>query len=456
MTPSSLLLIEEAASVRNAHETVLRTAGHTVQPAATAETALRLFRQHRPAAVVLDLSLSDRDGIDLMREFHEIAPATPVIVIAAEGSLSRAVAAMRAGAHEFLVRPFDDERLLQAVGNALDRPMDRPLTTFDSDHPAGLTVSCPSMHEVYARIRSVARSMATVFITGESGTGKEFCAQAVHDLSHRADGPFVPLNCAAIPAESSDAELFGHLKDASAGASGDGRGAVAAADGGTLFLDGICDLGLGLQDRLLRFLQTSTILPVGATRPRRVDVRVVCACDRDPAEAVRAGVLREDLFHRLHVVPIHIPPLRDRGDDILSLALSALRRFSQEEGRRFTALGEDAKALLRRYDWPGNVRQLLNVIRNIVALNDGRTVTRAMLPADIVRQAATRPDKAAADNDMSCLDRLLQFPLCEIERRVIERSLYLNGNSVPRAARALGVAPSTLYRKIEAWNAGKT
>jgi DNA-binding NtrC family response regulator len=309
------------------------------------------------------------------------------------------------------------------------------------------------MLRVYDKVRSVARSMATVFITGESGTGKELCAQAVHDLSDRARGPFVPLNCGAIPSELLESEVFGHVKGSFTGAIGDKVGAAAAADGGTLFLDEICELDPALQTKLLRFLQTSTIQPVGAVRPRKVNVRIVCATNRDPMDAVRRGRFREDLYYRLHVVPIHMPPLRERGRDIIALAETALARFSKEEGRSFVSLDPLVRAMLVEFAWPGNVRQLLNVIRNVVVLNDGPAVTRAMLPAELSHEGESHHRQYRPEQGQPgvTLDGLVGRTLAEIERLAIEATLASHGGSVPKAARVLDVAPSTLYRKIDAW-----
>jgi len=458
MPDAPILLIEDTGSLRLVYESMLRNAGHAVQSAATAEDGLRAFRTLAPKVVLLDLMLPDRDGLDLMKDMHALRPEVAVIVITANGSINRAVAAMRLGAHEFLVKPFDEQRFLNAVDNAL-RSVVGPRAGSALPHaghpPGDFTGTCEPMQRVYAKVRSVARSMATVFITGESGTGKELCAQAVHDLSDRARGPFIALNCGAIPSELLESEVFGHVKGSFTGAITDKVGAAAAADGGTLFLDEICELDPTLQTKLLRFLQTSTIQPVGAVRSRKVNVRIVCATNRDPLEAVRRGRFREDLYYRLHVVPIHMPPLRERNHDILSLAESALARFSKEEGRSFAALDPQVRAMLLEFDWPGNVRQLLNVIRNVVVLNDGPVVTRAMLPTELYHGGES-PHPRAADPEPPevTIDGLAGRTLAEIERMVIEATLASHGGSVPKAARVLDVAPSTLYRKIEAWKSG--
>jgi len=385
-----------------------------------------------------------------------------VIVITANGSINKAVEAMQAGAFEFLVKPFDEGRLLNVIDTALRQTRPAPdVTTPDSalsdGRFEGFIGSSRLMREVYRRISAISRSTATVFITGKSGTGKEVCAQAVHATSLRARGPFVPLNCGAIPSDLLESEVFGHLKGAFTGAISDKIGAAGAADRGTLFLDEICEMDMSLQTKLLRFVQTSTIQPVGAATPRKVDVRIICATNRDPHEEVRRGRLREDLFYRLHVVPIHLPPLRERGHDVIEIAEEMLLKFSHEEGRKFKRLDDEVRDLFLRLPWPGNVRQLLNVLRNVVVLNDGEVVTAAMLPEEILQLGdvqhpagtLTRPGQAAGLRQE--LDGLIGRPLAEIERLVIEETLARNGGSVSRAARVLEVAPSTLYRKLEAW-----
>ncbi|GAA0293891.1 sigma-54-dependent transcriptional regulator [Rhodovulum strictum] len=464
MTALPLLLIEDTPSLQMVYESVLRGAGHKVVSASTAAEGLDRFRALRPAVVLLDLMLPDRPGQAVLQEILSIAPDTRVIVITANGSINRAVEAMRAGAYEFLLKPFNEQRFLHAVETALaERPGNgaaRPSPPRPGAVPREDFVgSSPQMQAVYARIASVARSMATVFITGESGTGKEICAQAVHAASSRANGPFVPLNCAAIPRDLLESEVFGHAKGAFTGALADKPGAAAVADGGTLFLDEICEMDAALQTKLLRFLQTSTIQPIGAPHPRKVNVRIVCATNRDPMDEVRRGRFREDLYYRLHVVPIHLPPLRDRGEDVIEIAESALVRLAAEEGRRFTGLSPEVADLFRRLSWPGNVRQLLNVLRHAVVLHDGPDVTLDMLPAalqqerDMIQKGSAGPgDEVFRGDARHCaLGDLIGRTLAEIEQMVIEETIAREGGSLPRAARVLDVSPSTLYRKRESW-----
>ena len=467
-----ILLIEDTPSLQLLYRAVLTKAGYAVVTAGTAAEGLELLHEATPQVILLDLVLPDRDGLDLMREILQLHPGLHVVVMTAHGSINKAVEAMRAGAHEFLVKPFDEARLLNVVGNAhktaLTKPRVKaaapvavPPTAAPVPAPigSGFIGSSQAMAAIHATIVSVARSMATVFITGESGTGKELCALAVHSNSPRANGPFIALNCGAIPQDLLESEVFGHMKGSFTGAISDKPGAATAADGGTLFLDEVCEMAPALQTKLLRFLQTSTVVPVGATRPKKVNVRIVCATNRDPMDAVRRGLFREDLFYRLFVVPIHMPPLRERGDDVIEIAETALARFAQEEGKQFEGLSPEVRALFRRLPWPGNVRQVLNVIRNVAVLHDGGVLTSAMLPASLPQQAQdllisqrpAHPSEPPSQPEPLGLDSLLGRPLAEIERLVIEATLAQHNGSVPKAARVLELSPSTLYRKIETW-----
>ena len=453
-----LLLIEDTPSLQMVYESVLRNAGYDVQTEETAAGGLDKFLKLKPNVVLLDLLLPDRDGLELMKDCLAANPATRFIVITANGSINRAVEAMRAGAYEFLLKPFNEQRFLFAIENALaeaGRQNTEKAPSRNLEPINGFIGTSETMKKVYANIRTVASSMATVFISGESGTGKEICAQAIHSLSDRASGPFVPLNCGAIPSDLLESEVFGHLRGSFTGAIADKPGAAAAADGGTLFLDEICEMDLNLQTKLLRFLQTSMINPVGSVRARKVNVRIVCATNRDPLEQVQRGEFRKDLYYRLHVVPIHLPPLRERDDDVIEIADDALHKFSKEENRVFESFSEEVKMLFRRMVWPGNVRQLLNVIRNVVVLNDAKTVTRSMLPADIHHELELMtPANAVSeqtDNPQVVVDGLIGKTLGEIEYLVIKETLAQHGGSIPKAARVLDVSPSTLYRKIANW-----
>jgi DNA-binding NtrC family response regulator len=469
-----ILLIEDTISLQMVYRSILTGAGYRVAVAGTAAEGLSQFIALQPAIVLVDLVLPDSDGLELMQKMLKVQPTTSIIAITANGSVNRAVDAMRAGAHDFLVKPFDEGRLLSTVQNTLAERRARtsaavagpakppasprsPSSSTESHAPAevaGFIGSSDQMARIHATIGSVARSMATVFITGESGTGKELCALAVHAGSARANGPFIALNCGAIPQDLLESEVFGHMKGSFTGAISDKPGAAAAADGGTLFLDEICEMAPALQTKLLRFLQTSTVQPVGATRPKKVNVRIVCATNRDPVDAVRRGHFREDLYYRLFVVPIHMPPLRDRGQDVIEIAEAALLRFAREEGREFHGLSPEVRALLPRLPWPGNVRQLLNVMRNVVVLNPGGWVTPDMLPPGLMDAPPAQdgaPPSLQPAPDLPSTDSLVGLTLAEAERRLIEATVARHGGSIPKAARVLDVSPSTLYRKIEGW-----
>ena len=449
----TILLIEDTPSLQMIYKAALTRANFAVESCGTAAEGMAAFHRLGSSVVLLDLMLPDRAGLEVMQELLTIAPQTCVIVITANGSINKAVEMMRAGAHEFLVKPFDDQRLIAAVENARRALHHRPKTTEDAviDVLPPFIGHSPKMLRVYDKIRSVAGSMATVFITGESGTGKELCAEAVHQASARAAGPFVALNCGAIPVDLLESEVFGHLRGSFTGAISDKLGAAAAADGGTLFLDEICEMDLNLQTKLLRFLQTSTITPVGATKPRKINVRIICATNRNPLEEVRLGRFREDLYYRLHVVPIHLPPLRERDDDVNEIAEKLVVQMAREEGHEFSGLSPRVRELFRTLPWPGNVRQLINVLRNVVVLNTGPLVTPDMLPPDLL---AERPAHAAPPDvapNHPALGDLAGRTLARIERIVIEDTLARHNGSVPKAARELDVSASTLYRKLDAW-----
>jgi len=455
-----LLLVEDTPSLALVYRKLLEKAGYEVAVATSFAEAQAQFASAPANIVLLDLLLPDGDGADLMREMISVRPETKVVVITANGSINRAVEAMRDGAFDFLVKPFDDGRFLNAVRNAemAGGHLDVPKKSGpDGTEFHGFLGSSPPMQEIYDMVGSIGRSTATVFITGESGTGKEVCAQAIHRVSNRASKPFVPLNCGAIPGDLLESEVFGHLKGSFTGAIADKKGAAEAADGGTLFLDEICEMDISLQTKLLRFIQSSMIQPVGATAARFVDVRIVCATNRDPREEVRAGRFREDLFYRLHVVPIHLPRLADRGADVNQIAEKMLLRFAEEEGKSFTGLSPQVSEIFRTYPWPGNVRQLLNALRNVVVLNDGPLVEAHMLPLELTMDLASGSvepalvQAASAPVPMS-INSLVGRTLADVERELIEATIAHCDGSISKAAHYLDVSASTIYRKREAWS----
>ena len=465
------LLVEDTGSMAMMYRKLLERDGFDVVVAATAAEGRAAIDRADHDVLLLDLMLPDGSGLELLEYAGTKTPDTLSVVMTADGSINRAVEAMRLGAFDFMVKPFSEPAFVASARNAAQTKRaaskQKPTNlTKAPETPAfnGFVGSSHAMKSVYDRIEQVGRSTATVFVTGESGTGKEVCAQAIHRISPRANKPFIALNCGAIPSELLESEVFGHLKGSFSGAISDQLGAARAADGGTLFLDELCEMDLSLQTKLLRFLQTSTVTPVGATRPVPVDVRIICATNRDPAVEVRAKRFREDLFFRLYVVPIHLPPLRERGTDIMVLARHFLKKFSKDEGKLLTDFDPEATARLMAMRWPGNVRQLENLMRMVTAVNDGPLVTGSMLPAEIdtsLFDPSPLPERLLDEAETSTPDlseslehriaALVGEELAAVERALIEATIASCGGSIPKASRILGVSPSTIYRRKESW-----
>jgi len=456
-----ILMVEDNQALAHLYREYLAGEPVSIDHVSTGAMALDALSTAPAPVTMLDLVLPDMNGFDILRQISAAKTETTVVVITAHGSVNVAVDAMRLGAFDFLVKPFSAERLIVTVRNALERQrLARIVETYRADFERnqylGFIGSSLAMQAVYRIIDSAAPSKATVFVTGESGTGKELCAQAIHTRSPRAAAPFIAINCAAIPKDLIESEIFGHVKGAFTGATDNRDGAARQAHGGTLFLDEICEMDLGLQSKLLRFVQTGTFQRVGGSRTETVDVRFLCATNRDPLAEVRAGRFREDLYYRLHVIPLHLPPLRERDDDVLQIALSFLNQYAREEGKGFSGFTPEAEAALLRYYWPGNVRELQNAIRTVVVLHQGELVAREMLPPPLNGVVAEpRPVRVGeggqrlvpADSDLATRIR----PLEQVEREAIEQAISACGGSVVRAAQYLGVSPSTIYRKQASW-----
>lgn len=468
MSRDRILIVEDLQSLAIAYAAQVEKAGYEAVVANTATAALDAVGENPTfGAILLDLQLPDADGLDWLRNNPEILERYPVVVATADASLSRAIEAMRIGAFDFLIKPIAAARLTSVLASALElgrakagKPAASSTRSSKKAQPGAFIGASPQMQEVYRQIECVANSRATVFITGESGTGKEVCAEAIHGASGRSGGPFVAINCGAIPENLLESEIFGHLKGSFTGAVSDRIGAAQAAHKGTLFLDEICEMALPLQVKLLRFLQTGTVQRVGSNRVEEVDVRIVCATNRDPAKEAAEGRFREDLFYRLAVVPLHMPPLRDRKGDVSELAEAFLQRFAREEGKSFDRLGPDHMLALENYSWPGNVRELQNVMRRAAVLNRGPDLPLSALPlasqvaASPVQSLPTTIAPAAVQEEsdiLNLVNAIQGLTLDELERIAIEAAIDNAGGSLPSAARALGVSPSTLYRKRERW-----
>lgn len=459
MTQKRILLVEDCASLALVYQRFLAQENYDISIATTGSDAFSMLNETCPDAVVLDLKLPDMDGMKILKHIHQSQLPTTVVVITAYGSIDIAVDAMHYGAFDFLVKPFDAKRLNITLQNALkNQQLSKQVENFRDDFSRtqyeGFIGESLAMQSIYRIIDSAASSNATLFITGESGTGKEVCASAIHQRSERSSSPFITLNCAAIPNELLESEIFGHLKGAFTGAHSDRDGAATLANNGTLFFDEICEMPLLLQSKLLRFIQTQTFSRVGSSKLEQVNIRFVCATNKDPWQQVIEGQFREDLYYRLHVIPITLPPLRERDTDIKLLINSFLIMFSNEEGKSFTSFSHSATQALMSYAWPGNIRELQNVIRNIVVLHDSDQVTLAMLPRPVntITPENTRyisAQEQALDSYEEDSERVI--PLWQVEKSAIEHAINLCNGNIPRAAALLDVSASTIYRKKERW-----
>ncbi|WED25686.1 sigma-54 dependent transcriptional regulator [Vibrio sp. DW001] len=474
MTAKYLLMVEDTASVAALYRSFLTPLGIDVEIVGTGKEALESLIIRIPDLILLDLRLPDMTGMDVLHSVKALYPEVPIIFMTAHGSIDTAVDAMRYGAQDFLIKPCEADRLRVTVNNAIRRASkikggegEQGASVSSLNNYQGFIGSSHNMLSVYKTIDSAATSKASIFITGESGTGKEVCAEAIHAASRRRDKPFIAINCAAIPKDLIESELFGHVKGAFTGAATERHGAAELADGGTLFLDELCEMDLDLQTKLLRFIQTGTFQKVGSSKMKSIDVRFVCATNRDPWKEVQQGRFREDLYYRLYVIPLHLPPLRDRGEDVVEIAYSLLGYMSLEEEKSFTRFAQDVIDRFISYEWPGNVRQLQNVIRNAVVLNNGKEITLNMLPPPI-NQMSTKialinnregllQDRFGSNNIDSTHEGLQSLsadditPLWRVERNVIEQAIQACGGNIPQAAHALEVSPSTIYRKKQSW-----
>lgn len=470
MPKATILIIEDISSVSAIYAAHLSRVGFGTVVAESIEKARAILAgpNDPPDAILLDLQLPDMNGLDFLRSHPDLVQRTPVIVATADASIARAIEAMRLGAFDFLVKPLAAQRLVKTIVSATSVSGSLRAQQPSIANPAeargfmDFIGMSPPMQNVYRQIERVAHSRATVFIHGESGTGKEVCAESIHKAGPRARQPFIAINCAAIPENLLESELFGHRKGAFTGAVSDRIGAAQAANGGTLFLDEICEMPLHLQVKLLRFLQTSTVQRVGASRAEDVDIRIICATNRTPEVEVAAGRFREDLFYRLSVIPIELPPLRARGHDVVLLANAFLQRFGADEGKTFNPLSRAFAQALGQHMWPGNVRELQNMIRRAAVIYDGPDLHIEALPViaaptpaasaeHSVAAPATAPAAAPPAPSNGIAEAIRGLTLEALERLAIELAVDDCDGNLSAAAKRLGVSPSTLYRKRERW-----
>jgi two-component system NtrC family response regulator len=443
----TILLIDDDQSLRRVTEFTLHEAGYRVLTAADGGEGLRLFSRENPALVITDIQMPGLSGYEVLKKIKEQAPAALIIVITAYGTVEKAVEAMKLGAYDYLTKPFSRDELTLTVGKALayeglreeNRKLREELT--DKADFSRLVGMSESMREVFALVRKVAASEATVLIGGESGTGKELVARAIHSGSERRSGPFVAVNCAAIPRDLLESELFGHARGAFTGAVKERKGKFEQAEGGTLFLDEVGELPLDLQPKLLRALQEREIEPVGGA-PRRIDVRLVAATNRDLEAALGEGSFREDLYYRLAVIPLHLPPLRERRDDIPLL----VRHFLDKHGKMPPVVcSEAALEALAGYGWPGNVRELENAVERMLILRRGESIELDDLPPKIRRP---RPSVSVSADGVLNLPAE-GYPLEDLEKEAVLEALRRNDWNQTRAAAFLRIPRHTLLYRME-------
>ncbi len=454
--PVEVWIVDDDEGIRWVLERAMEQAGMACRGFGSATPALEALSRGRPDVLVTDVRMPGTDGLALLARLRDEAPDLPVIVITAHSDLDSAVAAYQGGAFEYLPKPFDVDQAVELVRRAAAERAESPTPGRRRDMPT-LIGQAPSMQEVFRAIGRLAGSSMTVLITGESGTGKELVARALHQHSPRSRREFVALNMAAIPAELMESELFGHEKGAFTGAEARRPGRFEQADGGTLFLDEIGEMPTGLQTRLLRVLAEGEFYRVGGQVPLRVDVRVIAATNQDLASAVEEGRFREDLYHRLNVMRIRIPPLRERREDIPLLVQHYLQKAADELSVPPKVVAPEAMERLSGADWPGNVRQLVNTCRRLTVVAPGREIRLSDLPAQAaVSQAGAGEERtwtealaAWADSRLEAGEApLLERAQPEFERTLIRTALAAAGGRRQEAARLLGWGRNTLTRKI--------
>jgi len=440
-----MLVVEDDAVARDLLCEILRSDGFEVEAVDDGAPAVERAAEGRYDLVLSDVRMERVGGLEVLRAFAERAPQTPVILITAFGDVTGAMEAIGQGAYDYVSKPFNVEELRLTVARALER---RRLSAEAEAAPAGegranqvaeIEGKSQRMLDVYKLVARVAPSTATVLVVGESGTGKELVARAIHNRSPRASKPFVPVNCTALSESLLESELFGHARGAFTGAFAAKRGLFETASGGTLFLDEIGDMGPKMQAQILRVLQDGEMRPVGGTEAIRVDVRLVCATNHDLDAEVKASRFREDLYFRINVVTVRMPPLRDRAGDIPILVRHFIAKIARRENRPEASVSPEALEILGRYAWPGNVRELENAIERAVAIAKGNVVLPSDLPAEVYGGASATPAGIIDDRPT----------LAELERRYIALVLAEQGGNKKRAAEKLGIDRRTLYRAIE-------
>jgi DNA-binding NtrC family response regulator len=435
-----IMVVDDTQGVRELVGTILERAGYEPLPKANAAELLASFAEAQPEVVLLDLALPDGDGMALLPQIKKQWPDTEVIMLTGNATYDKAVEATKLGAYHFQAKPFDQKILLLQVERALEhRRLNQEASSLREAvvNTGGGTLrifQSPSMKAVVRTVERVAPSDVSILITGESGTGKEVIADLIHTLSPRSKGPLIKINCAALPRELIESELFGSLKGSFTGATADREGLFRQAEGGALLLDEISEMPVDTQSKLLRVLQEKEVRPVGGRTSYKTDCRIIAATNRPTEDAIKAGKLREDLFYRISAITIHLPPLRDRREDILPLATAFLKRFDAQAARNISGFSDAAREALRAFDWPGNVRQLQNEIQRAVLMCEGATVEERDLSIMAAAVSKENPDLTL----MEAMER----------NTILQMLKETNGNKLETAKR-LGIGRQTLYNKIK-------
>jgi two-component system nitrogen regulation response regulator NtrX len=439
--PIKILIIDDETQILTLLSEVLKEAGYTILLAKNATEGLARFQEVRPDLVLLDLKLPDGDGLDVLKRMREKVPDALVVIMSGFGTIATAIEALRRGAYDFIEKPLEQNRVLVTVRNALDRKaMEHTAHRLKDEVSERYQIigSSPRVHELLDLVSRVAPAQATVLITGESGSGKELVARAIHRQSPRALGPFVKMNCAAVPHELIESEFFGYEKGAFTGASNKKSGQFALAQGGSLFLDEVGDMSLSMQAKMLRVLEDKEIVPLGGGDPLKVDVRLIAATNKDLANEVREGNFREDLLHRLSVLVIMVPPLRERKEDILPFCEYFLALFAAENNLPPRRLTPEAQSMLIDHPWPGNVRELRNLMERLTILSPPENLDASLISASLL----VRAEPPVSVQTLSCARD-------SSERSHILATLNAHHWEMEATANALGIHRSSLFRKLK-------
>jgi len=448
----TILIVDDEESIRTSLVGILEDEGYRTLLAVDGVEALEMVQRDLPDLVLLDIWMPRLDGLETLQKLREIHPSLTVVMMSGHGTIETAVRSTKLGAYDFVEKPLSLEKLLLTIQNALgmQRLREENETLRDAVLQGHEMVGAsPALNTLRDQIRLVAPTTASVLITGENGTGKELVARSIHHFSNRQEKPFVEINCAAIPDELIESELFGHERGAFTGAVAQKKGKFDLADGGTIFLDEIGDMSLKTQAKVLRILQERKFERVGGTRTIEVDVRVVAATNKVLEEEIKNGTFRDDLYYRLNVVPFRVPPLRERKEDVPPLVEYFLERFCRKEGRERKQLIPEAVELLQQYDWPGNVRELKNIMERLVIMTPGRTISTDQLP-DYLRGDTHRVDAGTRIDGMMGLTSLREARE-EFEREFILQKLEDFGWNISRTAESIELERSNLHRKIKSY-----